>query len=55
MVSQREMHTELKGLSFLEDLDCNQQLDVRIDRICSTSPHPLHGYTTSSWSVGDSG
>jgi hypothetical protein len=25
------------------------------DRACSTSPHPLHGYTTSSWSSGDSG
>ena len=22
---------------------------------CLTSPHPLHGYTTSSWSSGDSG
>ena len=54
-VSHEKMHTELKGLSFLEDLDCSQQRSAGVDRVFSTSPHPLHGYTTSSWSVGDSG
>jgi hypothetical protein len=49
-----KVHTELKGLSFFENLAgvsngrCNHRSN-------STSPHPLHGYTTSSCSEGDSG
>ena len=28
---------------------------LAIGPVMVTSPHPLHGYTTSSWSRGDSG
>jgi hypothetical protein len=49
-----QVHTELKGLSFLKNL-AGISNGRRSHRGSSTSPHPLQGYTTSSCSEGDSG
>jgi hypothetical protein len=55
-MSRSGTHTELEGLALLENLTGRLAVRGFISiGLVPTSPQPLHGYTTSSWSRGDSG
>jgi hypothetical protein len=55
-MSRRGTHTELEGLALLKNLKRRLAVaDADSIGLVPTSPQPLHGYTTSSWSRGDSG